>query len=67
MRNSMGWDVIDPRYQAVAREVIDALDGDRSTVSVGELDRRIRVKLLDAGIRDVVAPQRMPVREPNWQ
>ena len=59
MRNSMGWDVIDPRYQAVAREVIDALDGDRSTVSVGELDRRIRVKLLDAGIRDVVAPQRI--------
>jgi putative transposase len=59
MRNSMGWDVIDPRYQAAAREVTDALDGDRSTVSLGELDRRIRVKLLDEGIRDLVTPQRI--------
>jgi putative transposase len=58
LRNSGGWDLIDPRYQAVAREVIDALDGDQSTVSIVELDRRIRVQLLQEGAVDLVTPQR---------
>lgn len=59
MRNSKGWDLIDPRYQAVAREVIDSLDGDRSTVAIAELDRRIRVHLVQQGALDLVTPQRL--------
>ncbi len=58
LRNSRGWDLIDPQYQAVARQVIDSLDGDRSTVSIAELDRRIRVQLLEEGACDPVTPQR---------
>ncbi len=58
LRNSGGWDLVDPRYQTVAREVVDSLDGDRSTVSIAELDRRIRVQLLQEGACDLVTPQR---------
>jgi len=59
LRVSIGWEAIDPRYRAAAREVIDALDGDQSSVSINELDRRIRVKLVNEGARDLVTPQRI--------
>jgi hypothetical protein len=32
------WELIDPRYRKLAEEVLDTLDGDKSTVSVKELD-----------------------------
>lgn len=38
--------------------VVDSLDGDRSTVSISKLDRRTRVRLIEAGQTDVVTPQR---------
>lgn len=59
VRKSKSWDLIDSRYRAVAEDVFNSLDGDSSTVSLGELDRRIRVQLCDDGIIDVVTPQRV--------
>ncbi|WP_187292981.1 DDE-type integrase/transposase/recombinase, partial [Mycobacteroides abscessus] len=58
-RQSKSWDLIDPRYRQVAQRVIDTLDGDKSTVSLNELDRRTRVALRSEGITDVVTPQRI--------
>lgn len=57
LRHIAKWDRIDERYRATAELVVAALDGDRSTVSIGEIDRRIRVELQRAGHRDVVTPQ----------
>jgi hypothetical protein len=59
VRRSKSWDQIDSRYREVAEDAFNSLDGDRSTVSLGELDRRIRVQLRDDGIFDVVTPQRV--------
>lgn len=58
-RPSKLWDLIDERYRNVATQVINTLDGDRSTVSIQELDRRTRVHLKDNGIADLVTPQRI--------
>jgi hypothetical protein len=58
-RPSKSWDLIDERYREVATQVINTLDGDRSTVSIQELDRRTRVQLKDNGVSDVRTPQRI--------
>jgi putative transposase len=58
-RQSKAWDLIDQRYRDVAIEVVNTLDGDRSTVSQQELDRRIRVRLKEDGIEGVTTPQRI--------
>lgn len=58
-RGGKSWDRIDPRYQATAKAIVDTLDGDRSTVSLNELDRRIRVRLKEDGVSDAVTPQRL--------
>ncbi|WP_422424241.1 Mu transposase C-terminal domain-containing protein [Rhodococcus sp. 7Tela_A2] len=58
-RKGRSWELIDPRYRVVAVEVVDGLDGDRSTVGINELDRRVRVLLKNEGINDVVTPQRL--------
>jgi putative transposase len=58
-RPSKLWDTIDQRYRAVATDVLDSLDGDRSTVSLQELDRRIRVCLQRDGVTDLETPQRI--------
>lgn len=52
-------ELIDSRYRALAEQVLDTLDGDKSTVSIKELDRRIRVRLIDSGVRDPRAPERI--------
>lgn len=58
-RPSKLWDLIDERYRNVATQVINTLDGDRSTVSIQELDRRTRVQLKDNGVGDLRTPQRI--------
>ena len=55
----MSWELIDVAYREIATVVFDTLDGDRSTVSLRELDRRIRVRLREDGCPDPVTPQRM--------
>ena len=57
IRPSKLWDSIDQRYRAVATEVLDSLDGDRSTVSLQELDRRIRIRLQRDGVTGLETPQ----------
>ncbi len=59
LRYQKSWDAIDPLFREAAAEVIDSLDGDRSTISVAEIDRRARVRLRDQGVVDVVTPQRI--------
>lgn len=56
-RQSKSWDLIDERYRQVATQIVDTLDGDRSTISIDEIDRRTRVQLKINGI-DYVPPQR---------
>lgn len=58
-RQGRSWDLIDKRYREVAEEVVAALDGDRSTVAIDELDRRTRVELKRNGVEDLVTPQRL--------
>lgn len=59
LRARKSWEVIDPRYRAVAEQVLDTLDGDKSMVSIKELDRRIRVRLTDSGVKDPRVPERI--------
>jgi len=66
VRKGSLWERIDPRYQDAARSVVDTLDGDRSTVSINELDRRIRVRLREDGVTDLVVPQRRTRAFLSW-
>lgn len=59
IRKKRGWDLIDERFRALALQEADMLDGDRSTISQNELDRRVRVALKEAGAQDVVTPERI--------
>lgn len=59
LRESKSWELIDAPYRDMADKVFDTLDGDISTVSLSELDRRIRVKLRNNGVTDCVTPQRI--------
>lgn len=59
LRQSMSWELIDGLYRATAAEVFDTLDGDMSTVSLLELDRRIRVRMRNKGFDDPITPQRI--------
>ncbi|WP_193045336.1 integrase [Mycolicibacterium baixiangningiae] len=58
-RQSKSWELIDSRYRQVATQIVDTLDGDRSTISNQEIDRRTRVQLKENGIDDFVAPERI--------
>ena len=49
---------IDERFRHHADAVVKDLDGDSSTVSLGELDRRTRVRLIGDGVTELVTPQR---------
>ena len=58
IRPTKGPDNIDLRYQQQAREEVNLLDGDRSTVSINEIDRRTRLKLRSRGFSDLNIPER---------
>lgn len=58
-RQSKSWELIDERFRQVATQIVDTLDGDRSTISIEEIDRRTRVRLKEHGIKDFQAPQRI--------
>lgn len=58
-RQSKSWELVDERYRLVATQIVDTLDGDRSTISNQEIDRRTRVRLKENGIDDFQAPQRI--------
>jgi putative transposase len=59
LRARKSWELIDPRYRELAEQVLDTLDGDKSTVSIKELNRRIRVRLSDNGVTDPRVPERI--------
>lgn len=58
-RQSKSWELIDERYRQLATQIVDTLDGDRSTISNQEIDRRTRVRLKENGIDDFEAPERI--------
>lgn len=58
VRPSKSWDLIDEPYRTVATEIIDTFDGDRSDLSIQEIDRRTRVTLKQRGFDDVRTPQK---------
>lgn len=59
LRPSRGWDLIDERFREAATREFDALDGDRSTVSIDELHRRTLVSLKNEGITNLATPKRI--------
>lgn len=59
LRESMFWELIDARYRERVDKFFDTLNGDISTVSLGEIDRRIRVELRNNGFTDILTPQRI--------
>jgi|EndMetStandDraft_2_1072991.scaffolds.fasta_scaffold00133_8 hypothetical protein len=58
IRKSLSWEVIDPRYRTIAEEEFATLDGDRSSLAIQEMHRRVLVRLRNEGIEDYHAPQR---------
>ncbi|SPM33776.1 hypothetical protein MRAB57_1580 [Mycobacterium rhizamassiliense] len=58
VRQSKSLDNLDLRYQQQAREEVNLLDGDRSTVSFKEIDRRVRYALHTRGCVDLHIPER---------
>ena len=58
VRPSKLWDLIDERYRAAAIEIIDTFNGDRSDLSILEIDRRTRIILKQRGFDDVRTPQK---------
>lgn len=59
LRESMSWELIDAPYREMAAKVFDTFNGDISTVSLSEIDRRTRVRLRNNGITETVTPQRI--------
>ena len=66
MRDRVGWSAIDPKYRAVAEKMVRALDGDRSAISLAELDRRVRAKLKKDTIEFVEPAQRRCSQYLSW-
>lgn len=66
LRPKAGWDRIDPNYRATAETMAHALDGDRSAISIDELNRRVCALLKREGIAYVDPPQRARATYLSW-
>lgn len=53
------FDTLDPRFLRIADEEFAVFDGGRSNVNLVEIERRILVRLKEAGADDVQLPQRL--------
>ncbi|MDH6247153.1 putative transposase [Mycobacterium sp. OTB74] len=60
------WDRIDEDFRKAFERQINMLDGDTSTVSIQELERRARAELLKEGITDPRTPQRLTQQYMSW-
>lgn len=58
-RGKQGFDALDPRFVRIAEEELAVFDGGRSGVNLVEIERRILVRLKEAGASDVNLPQRL--------
>ncbi|WP_446666614.1 hypothetical protein [Flexivirga sp. B27] len=58
-RGKQGFDALDPRFMRIAEEEFAVFDGGRSGVNLVEIERRILVRLKEAGATDVHLPQRL--------
>lgn len=61
------WDGIDEQFRDAVDRIINTLDGNPSTVSIRELDRRARVELREAGVNDLRTPQRKTQQYISWR
>jgi len=66
LRPKAGWDKIDPNFRAVAETMARALDGDRSAISIDELNRRIHASLHRENIEYLEPPQRLRAQYLSW-
>lgn len=66
IREKVGKDGIDPNYRATAETMTRALDGDRSAISIDELNRRVCALLRQEGIEYTEPPQRARARYLSW-
>ena len=58
-KGKQGFDALDPRFLRIADEELAAFDGGISGVNLGEIERRILVRLKQEGITDANLPQRL--------
>lgn len=58
-KGKQGFDALDPRFLRFADEEFAGFDGGRSNVNLVEIERRILVRLKEAGIDDIQLPQRL--------
>lgn len=58
-KGKKGFDTLDPRFLRIANEEFGVFDGGRSNVNLVEIERRILVRLKEAGADDVQLPQRL--------
>lgn len=66
LRPKTGWDRIDPNYRSAAESMARALDGDRSAISIDELNRRVCALLKQEGIAYVDPPRRARATYLSW-
>ncbi len=58
-RGKKGFETIDPRLVRIVDEELTPFDGSASPVSIGEIERRVHVRLKREGITDLHLPQRL--------
>lgn len=58
-KGKQGFDALDPRFLRIAEEEFAVFDGGRSGVNLVEIERRILVRLKEAGATDTYLPQRL--------
>ena len=58
-KGKRGFDTLDPRFLRIADDELAAFDGGISEVNLGEIERRILVRLKQEGITDAELPQRL--------
>lgn len=66
LRPKAGWDRIDPKFREYAETMAFSLDGDRSAISIDELNRRIHAALVRDDIDFAEPPQRLRAQYLSW-
>ncbi|MDO5512284.1 integrase [Corynebacterium sp.] len=66
LRPRQEWNQIDPTYRDVAESMARAFDGDRSSVNIGELDRRITIALKQSGLEYKPPAKRTKSQYLSW-
>lgn len=66
MTKIAGFDLIAPEFRAIVQEIVETLDGDRSSISHKEVIRRAKVRMKQDGKAQVHVPQRASGEYVAW-